>query len=280
MRRIDEYDWSTYERRLIPVDGADLAAWHEPGDGTRWVLWLHGACADHRTWCRQLGAFPGFDHLYLDVRGQGESVVHTGRALTFSDVVDDIGHVLDAVGAERAVLVGHSWGGNPVQEFTHRHPERVDGLVMVGAWGQLRPMSESELRRIRLMTKAYRLVPWRLVGFVNSRACSDVPETREAVTEALLATGRDVFLDLGLTAYEEVHEVDEYPQPTPTLLLRGELDFPKHLAPIYEDIRAKNPNAREVVLPGTRHVPMLDAPEAFNEAMREFLTGGAGEPPR
>ena len=75
----------------------------------------------------------------------------------------------------------------------------------------------------------------------------------------------------GLTAYREVHEVDAYPTPTPTLLVRGADDFPKALAPIYRDICAQNPNAREVVIAGTRHVPMMDAPDEFNRVMQVFL---------
>lgn len=270
-RSIAAVDWSGAARRTIPVDGADLACWHRPGDGTRWVLWLHGACANHLSYGFQLDAFPGVDQLFLDVRGQGESPMHIGQRVAFGDVVDDIGHVLDAFGVERAVLVGHSWGGNPVQEFSYRHPQRTAGLVMIGAWGQLRPMSPSELRRIRLMTKAYRLVPWRLVGKANSRMCTDDPATQALIEECVLATGRQVFLDLGLSAYEQVHDVDRFPEPTPTLLLRGALDFPKQLEPIYRSLCAKNPAAREVVVPGTKHVPMVDEPEETNRALGEFF---------
>lgn len=268
-------DWSGCERRLVAVDGADLAVWHRPGGGERWVLWLHGACANHLMWGHQLDAFPGWDHLFLDVRGQGESSMHTGRRVAFADTVTDIGHVLDSFDVDRAVLVGHSWGSNPVQEFSYRHPERTAGLVMVGGWGQLRPMSQGELRRIRAMTKAYRLVPWRLVSIVNARACTDDPETRELITAVLRATGREVFLDLGLTAYEEVHDVEVYPEATPTLLVRGARDFPKALAPIYRDICDKNPAAREVVIPATRHVPMMDTPDEFNAIVGEFLASRA-----
>lgn len=267
---VEDIDWSGTERRIVPANGVDLACWHRPGHGNRWVLWLHGACGNHLMWGRQLDAVPGVDHLFLDVRGQGESVMHTGRRVAFPDVVDDVGRVLDAFDVDSAVVVGHSWGGNPAQEFSFRHAERTDGLVMVGAWGQLRPMSERELRQIKVMTMAYRVVPWRLVGSVNSRVCSENPATQALVKDALLATGRQVFLDLGLSAYEAVHDVDQLP-PIPTLLVRGALDAPKLLEPIYRDLQAKNPNAREVVIPGTKHLPMVDTPDAFNGALAEFL---------
>lgn len=255
----------------MPADGADLACWHRPGDGTRWVVWLHGACGNHRMWGRQLSLLDGVDHVFVDVRGQGESTMHVGRRVHFADAVNDIGHILDDYGIERAALVGHSWGGNPCQEFAFRYPDRIAGLVMVGAWGQLRPMSEAELRRIRVMTKLYRFVPWSLVSRFSGRACSSVPETQGVITEVVRATGRDVFLDLGLSAYEAVHDVDSYPVATPTLLVRGSLDAPKALAPIYRGICAKNPAAREVVIEGTRHQPMMDTPDRFDEVVAEFL---------
>lgn len=268
--RVTDVDWSRLRRTVVPADGADLACWHRPGDGTRWVLWVHGACADHRTWGHQVDAFPGWDHLFLDLRGHGQSPVHVGRRVAFEDVVDDLVAVLDAHGAERAVLVGHSWGGNPVQELAHRSPHRVTGLVLVGSWGQLRSMPAAELRRIRVMAGAYRVVPWRLVAAVNSRVCSDVPETRRLVAELLRDTGRRVFLDLGLSAYAAVHDVDAQPA-VPTLLVRGALDAPEALAGIYAGIVAGNPAAREVVIPGTRHVPMVDAVADFDAALAGFL---------
>lgn len=259
------------ERRLVPAPGTDLACWHRPGDGTGWVLWLHGAGGSHRMWGHQVDAFPGADLLFLDVRGQGESTLHAGHRAAFVDAVDDIPRVLDAYGVDRAVLVGHSWGGNPAQELAHRSPERVEALVLVGTWGQHRRMSPAEARMVAVMAQVYRVVPWRWVAAYSGRWASSEPATRAAVTESLRACGRQVYLDLGTSAYREVHEVEGCPAATPTLLIRGEHDSPKALGAIYADICAKNPAAREVALPGTGHQPMMDVPDVFNDLVADLL---------
>jgi pimeloyl-ACP methyl ester carboxylesterase len=103
---ITDVDWSRCEHEVVSADGADLACWHRPGDGAQWVLWVHGARANHLMWGRQVDAFPEANHVFLDVRGLGESPMPTGRRVAFADVVTDIGRVLDAYGIERAVLVG------------------------------------------------------------------------------------------------------------------------------------------------------------------------------
>ncbi|MET0908526.1 MAG: alpha/beta hydrolase [Ilumatobacteraceae bacterium] len=260
------------ERHLIPAPGVDLACWRRAGDGAeRTVVWLHGAGGNHLMWHRQFDAFPGVDQLFLDVRGQGESSMHAGERASFEAAVDDIGLVLDASGIERAVLVGHSWGGNPAQEFAFRHPERVDGLVLVGTWGQHRRMSTGERRTIAAMSQLYRIVPWRALAAYSGKWASDDPTTRAAVAASIRATGRQVYLDLGTSAYAAVHEVDDYPAETPTLLIRGERDAAKALDPIYADIVAKNPAARTVVIAETGHQPMLDTPERFNAIVADFL---------
>lgn len=266
------------DKRTVSVDGADLSVWHRPGDGNRWMLWLHGAGGAARSFDRQFDAFDGVDLLFPDLRGHGASPLHDGRRFRFADAVDDVVRVLDAFGVDRAVVVGHSWGGNPAQEFSYRSPERTQALVMVGAWGQLRPMSSGELRRIRIMSRLYRFVPWSLVARTNARACSNVPETRSEVAAMLRDTGREVFIDMGLSAYEAVRDVDAFPQ-TPTLLVRGERDFPRLLGPVYERILERNARAVEVVLPGTGHMPTTDVPEAFNRAVSDFADTVWSVPP-
>ena len=60
----------------------------------------------------------------------------TGYALT--DYADDVIALLDALGVEAAVLLGSSSGGYVAQQVAVDHPDRVRGLVLVGAPADLR----------------------------------------------------------------------------------------------------------------------------------------------
>ncbi|NMO22138.1 alpha/beta hydrolase, partial [Pyxidicoccus fallax] len=92
------------------------------------MVFLHAGVADRRMWRAELAAFAPTHHaLAYDGRGFGES---RGAPEPFSHV-DDLGAVLDAVGAREAVLVGCSHGGRVALDFTLAHPDRVRGLVLV-----------------------------------------------------------------------------------------------------------------------------------------------------
>lgn len=259
------------ERRFVPAPGVTLSCWHRPGNGTRWVIWLHGACGNHLMWSEQFDQFPGADLVFLDVRGQGESPMHAGHRASLAGALGDIGLVLDEFGVDRAVLVGHSWGGNPAQEYAYRHPDRVAGLVMVGSWGQHRTWTRRDSVGLAINKLMYSVIPWPVMARYSGRWASTDPQTQAHVAESLLASGRRVFMDLGSSGYAAVHEVADYPARTPTLLIRGDRDVPTVLAAIYADIRAKNPAAREEVMRDVGHQPMMDTAAEFNRLVADFL---------
>jgi pimeloyl-ACP methyl ester carboxylesterase len=74
---------------------------------------------------------PYLDMAYLDQRGAGRSALAPGAPLSLDALVDDIEVVRRDLGAERLVLVGHSWGGFLALWYAARYPERLDALVLV-----------------------------------------------------------------------------------------------------------------------------------------------------
>jgi pimeloyl-ACP methyl ester carboxylesterase len=89
-----------------------------------------------RHWVRDLSA----DHQLVryDARGCGLSDRDL-KAIPINDLdlwVDDLERVVDAVGQDRFVLLGVSQGGPVAVEYACRHPDRVAGLVLWGAYGR------------------------------------------------------------------------------------------------------------------------------------------------
>ena len=78
-------------------------------------------------------------------------------------------------------------------------------------------------------------------------------------------------MNLGITGFMAVHEIEGYHGNPTMLLVRGENDFPKHLKMIYDGIIALNPNARQVTISDSKHQPMNDHPEEFNQLIGEFF---------
>ena len=261
----------TLVRHIIPVVDCDLVVYHRHGNTNKgYIIFYHGACGRSQMWAHQYDAFEGFDLYFVNVRGQGESPMKVGLP-DLEGAVQDVDAILSYFQLDKVILVGHSWGGNPLQEYTYRHPERVLALVMVDSWGQHRYLSDKERNRIKYSSLMYKTIPWKLIADKNSKMCTDNPITRELVKTAIIETGRDVFLNLGITGFLAVHEIEGYQGNPPMLLVRGENDFPKHLKMIYDDIIALNPNARQVTISDSKHQPMNDHPKEFNQIVGEFF---------
>ena len=261
----------TLVSHIIPVVDCDLVVYHRPGNTNKGhIIFYHGACGRSQMWAHQYDAFEGFNLYFVNVRGQGESPMKVGLP-DLEGAVQDVDAILSYFQLDKVILVGHSWGGNPLQEYIYRHPERVLALVMVDSWGQYRYLSDKERNRIKYSSLMYKTIPWKLIADKNSKMCTDNPITRELVKTAIIETGRDVFLNLGITGFLAVHEIEGYQGNPPMLLVRGENDFPKHLKIIYDGIIALNPNARQVTISDSKHQPMNDHPEEFNQIIGEFF---------
>ena len=261
----------TLIRHTIPVLDCDLVVYHRSGNTNKGhIIFYHGACGRSQMWAHQYDAFEGFDLYFVNVRGQGESPMKVGLP-DLEGAVQDVDAILSYFQLDKVILVGHSWGGNPLQEYTYRHPERVLALVMVDSWGQHRYLSDKERNRIKYSSLMYKTIPWKVIADKNSKMCTDNPITRELVKTAIIETGRDVFLNLGITGFMAVHEIEGYHGNPPMLLVRGEHDFPKHLKMIYDSIIDLNPNARQVTISDSKHQPMNDHPKEFNQIVGEFF---------
>lgn len=96
------------------------------------VVFLHGWPDSWFSFSRVLSELPAdIRALAIDQRGFGESDrPQCGYAIR--DLANDVVAVLDALGIERATLVGHSFGSFVARQVAIAHPERVDALVLIG----------------------------------------------------------------------------------------------------------------------------------------------------
>jgi pimeloyl-ACP methyl ester carboxylesterase len=118
------------ERFDVPVEGGALAAYRWPGDGPV-VIAAHGITSNHRSWGVVAAALQGSVTLVApDLRGRGRSNGLPGP-YGIARHADDLAAVLDHLGAERAVVAGHSMGGFVALAFAERRPERTRAVVLV-----------------------------------------------------------------------------------------------------------------------------------------------------
>jgi pimeloyl-ACP methyl ester carboxylesterase len=126
------------------VPGGRIAGW-QTGTGSA-VLILHGGpgLSDYtQPLATELG--DGFHVIGYQQRGLSPST--TAGPFDIERHVADTVAVLDAAGAERAYLIGHSWGGHLAMQLAIRHPHRVLGLVVTDPLGAVPDGGVSDMER-------------------------------------------------------------------------------------------------------------------------------------
>jgi pimeloyl-ACP methyl ester carboxylesterase len=91
-------------------------------------LLLHGLSYFSYDWLEAAAALQG-DCVCMDMRGFGDSA--WAKDYSVPAMAGDLGAVMDHLGWEKAVVVGHSMGGRNSAYFAARNPQRVAGLVLV-----------------------------------------------------------------------------------------------------------------------------------------------------
>jgi pimeloyl-ACP methyl ester carboxylesterase len=119
-------------------DGIRIA-YEVRGEGKPALVFVHGWSCDRSYW---KGQFEPFSLQYMvvaiDLGGHGESGM--GRsAWTMEAFGNDVAAVVEKLGLQRVILIGHSMGGDVIVEAALRMPGRVAGLVMVDAYKKLGP---------------------------------------------------------------------------------------------------------------------------------------------
>jgi len=118
------------DRRTVAVNGVELSV-IDVGTGPPIIL-AHGFPELSFSWRHQIGPLAAAGHRVLapDQRGYGRSSRPTDVAdYDIVHLTDDLLGLLDDIGEERAVFVGHDWGSIVVWALAQRAPERVAGVV-------------------------------------------------------------------------------------------------------------------------------------------------------
>jgi pimeloyl-ACP methyl ester carboxylesterase len=232
----------------IDRDGVRIA-YEVHGAGHRLPLLLtHGFGESARMWDQNLDALSaGRPVITWDMRGHGDSDSPGDQArYTQSACLHDMAALLDAAGAERAVLGGLSLGGYLSLAFRLMAPARVAALLLFDTGPGFRNDAARQRWNEQSLVTASRLEQKGLLG--QARAAR------------------------GMLTQSDGRVIDSLPAvDVPTLVLVGADDTAFLGAADY--VAAKVRDARLVTIAGAGHIANRDQPAAFNEAVTAFLAG-------
>lgn len=234
---------------------------NDSGNGALPLLLTHGYGASSQMWEPNVAALAaGRPVITWDLRGHGRSDYPDDQAqYTQSASIADMAAVLDACGAQRAVIGGLSLGGYLSLAFWLACPERVAGLVLCDTGPGYRNDQARQRWNDRAGRTAERLERDGLAALGTGPHTAD---HRSARGLALAARG--------ILAQHDGSVIDALPAiDVPVLVLVGADDQPFLGAADY--VAAKIPGARKVVIPEAGHLCNLDQPDQFNQHVLAFL---------
>jgi pimeloyl-ACP methyl ester carboxylesterase len=257
---------------VLERKGCPLHYWTAGPEGRPLVVFTHGACVDHHSFDPHIPVIAqDYRVLSWDVRGHGRSQP-MGDRFNVPLAVDDLLALLDRIGYQKAVHVGHSSGTYITQELVFRYPERVQALVIADGtcitWKHSRP----EMLALRFATSVMALFPFETLKKASLKNCSLKTDVQDYTYRAFSQISKHDFLDIQRGVYGCLHYEPGYHISQPLLLTHGDDDYLgdiKKIAPLWA---RREPNCQYVAIPNARHFAILDNPDFFNRLLLEFLS--------
>jgi pimeloyl-ACP methyl ester carboxylesterase len=248
------------------LDRDGVAIHYEVSGNGPALLLTHGYSATGEMWEGQIATLsPHFTVITWDMRGHGASDYPADQdAYSEAATVADMAALLDAVGAERAVIGGLSLGGYMSLAFHLAHPERTRALLIIDTGPGYKNDQAREGWNANALRRAERLETQGLGDL--STASAEVRQARHRDATGLARAAR------GMLTQRDARVIESLPAiAVPAVVIVGADDTPFLAASDY--MAAKIPGAKKVVIEGAGHSANIDQPEAFNAALLGFLKG-------
>jgi pimeloyl-ACP methyl ester carboxylesterase len=261
------------------------------GEGPLVVL-LHGFPEFWYSWRHQIPllAEMGYQVVAPDLRGYNDS----DKPRTGYDVetlLRDIVGLIKGLGAEKAIIVGHDWGGVLAWLFAMYYPQLTERLIVLNAPHPLayrRAMSSWEQRRKSWYVLAFQ-IPWlpeyilgRNHAELTGRLIAEAAVQKDAFPAEVLeqyrvAMSKPGALRSSIGYYRALFRHPQMalnpPQPVikqPTLLIWGEQDVALDIT-LTQGLEQWIPNLRIQRIPDSGHWVQQEKPALVNTYLREFL---------
>jgi pimeloyl-ACP methyl ester carboxylesterase len=253
--------------------------YEESGDGLPVIL-IHGHPFDATMWSPQLhAAFPGHRLLAPELRNFGHST-SPNRPADFGAFARDILDFASALALEKFIVAGLSMGGQVALEIASTNPERLLGLILADTFAQLDTPEKKQWRytladRIDaqgLQAYAVEVLPKML----SARSIAENPKLASEVLQMMQRCPAQGAADALRVRAERRDYVPLLSRlDLPTLIVVGSEDAFTPVADA-ELMQRGIRNSTLVIVEDAGHMPNMEKPSQFNEALNNFFTTKTG----
>jgi len=261
------------------VNGAKLY-YEIAGAGQAFVM-IHAGVADSRQWNSEFAHFASrYQVIRFDMRGYGKSEPVEGEF----NILDDLVALLDTLNINTPVLImGCSMGGGLAIDFALAHPDRTRAIILVGSGPSgLELDAEEPEEQFKKAEEAYLAGNLELAAEIETQIWFDGQErSARQINPAMRKLAYEMNLQAlahdskklgkhvrkeGQPAVERLNELS-----MPVLVIVGLNDIP-YLRMAAEYMQAHLATMKKVEIANAAHLPNMDQPEEFQQAVDAFLT--------
>src|SRR6185295_13912404 len=271
------------ERKLpehVLVKSGDVnIAYDLKGSGDTMIAFVHGWAINKEYWQSQEDLFSKrFTTVALDLGGHGQSGKNR-NSWTVYDYANDVIAVINALKADKVILVGHSMSGDVIAAVDDSIPSKIIGLVGIDNFKDIATTRSNEEQDgingfLQMLHTRYDSVittfcysnlfpPKYPDSAIMKQLVKDVLQTDSSVSIKTL----EAMIQSSLTEGDRLSKVN-----LPVHVITSDY------APVNKPVMEKYCKAgfKEKVIRGTGHYPMIEKPEEFNQLLAETFNEIAG----
>lgn len=269
----------TVKKTDIPIGEivySDNATEENPREKQDVIVMIHGFGGNKDNWLLLAEEIDrDYRVIALDLPGHGDSVSDTSLSYTIESQAKYLNDFLEAVGVNKAHIIGNSMGGAISVVFTHHYPEKVLSLALLDSAGVNKTKSEYFLLLEKGVNPLIVSNPEeydRFLDFVMEKKPYIPGPVNSVMAEqkiARKAMDEQIFQDI----MKESAGVENLLSGihTSTLILWGDKDRALHVDNAKE-FHLKIRGSRKILLNGVGHVPMIEAPKQTWKYYSGFLS--------
>jgi len=249
------------------------------------VVLVHGTGARADRWVRNLEplAEAGFKGYAIDLPGHGFAEKGASFDHSVSGYANFLSSFIKGLDAPKVTIVGTSLGGHVAAAYATLHPDRINGVVLVGSMGLVPVGDEARLRiqagatnqtRDFVTQKLHRVIADPALVTEGLIEEEFIFNNSPGAADALKKLGQYIATDLDKDVVGE--KLNEIPPDIPILLVWGDQD---KTVPLSAGLAAHKLIRRSklVVLKGVAHTSYFEDPLSFNQVLIDFICGRLGE---